>query len=500
MQLPRVLVAVVASSAIVAVSPTGPGGLSAAQPRASTVPKVASYFRVDAGWTKFWQDWRPEVVARDLRRVKSLRADTVRAIIAPGLFGYPRPSATYTRRLQAFVALAAASGLRVQLTLFDWWYEWDDVRGSRTWARALLAPYAGDRRIASVELKNELVVKPHTIAWARAMIPFLRGLIGPATPVTVSVSGRNPVGQLARLERGLGAVRPDAFDVHYFGGGGELALHVLTRAKAIASPTPLRVGETGYPTTTALSGFGGVPRTRPAQEAAQAHFLAALAWGARAAGVPPPGVWLLDDLRPEAVPDRSVSESDPELHFGLFRTDGSAKPGAAVVRSAFSNATRFPFNAGFERAVAAETGSAVPAEWSMQGAHVAFAVDLDVAKEGRASARITPDGIGSGSFAITPPDGGLRGGERIAAEAWARRATPGGRVFVAIEWLDPSGRILGRATSAPLPAGTTWRRLRAAGRAPRRAAYLRIALVADAVTRPVWFDGVGFARPAIARG
>jgi hypothetical protein len=483
-----------------AVSPAGVGD-SAAQPRrAATAPKVVSYFRVDAGWTELWRDWRPEAVARDLRRVASLRADTVRAIVSPGQFGYPRPSATYTRRLQEFVALAAASGLRVQLTLFDWWYEWEDLRGSRTWARALLAPYAGDRRIASVELKNELVVQPHVVAWARAMIPFVRGLVGPAAPVTLSVSGRNPVGQLSRLKRGLGGVRPDAFDVHYFGGGGELAFHVLTRAKAIAAPTPLRVGETGYPTTTALTGFGGVPRTRPAQEAAQAHFLAALAWGARAAGVSPPGVWLLDDLRPEAVPDRRVSESDPDLHFGLFRTDGTAKPAAAVVRSAFSNRTRFPFNAGFERAVAAEEGPDVPAEWSMQGAHVAFAVDPDVAKEGRASARITPDGTGAGSFAITPADGGLQGGERVTVDAWARRAAPGGRVLVAIEWLDPSGRTLGRAASAPLPAVTTWRRLRAVGRAPRRAAYLRIALVADAVTRPVWFDAVRFARPAIARG
>ena len=358
---PRVLIAVVAVSAIVAVLPAGQGRLAAAQPRrAPTAPKIVSYFRVDAGWTQLWSDWRPEVVARDLRRVASLRADTVRAIVSPDQFGYPRPSATYERRLRTFVALAAASGLRVELTLFDWWYEWDDLRGSRIWARALLAPYAGDRRIASVELKNELVVKPHTVAWARAMIPFVRGLIGPTTPVTVSVSGRNPVGQLAQLKRGLGVVRPDAFDVHYFGGGGELALDVFTRAKAIASPTPLRVGETGYPTTTALSGLGGVPRTRPAQEAAQAHFLAALAWGARAAGVPPPGVWLLDDLRPEAVPDRRVSEGDPELHFGLFRTDGSVKPAAAIVRSAYSSAKRFPFNAGFERAVAAETGPAVP--------------------------------------------------------------------------------------------------------------------------------------------
>ena len=398
------------------------------------------------------------------------------------------------------MALAAAAGLRVELTLFDWWYAWGDLRGSRTWARALLAPYAGDGRIAAVELKNELTVKPHTVAWARAMIPFVRRLVGPRTSVTLSVSGRSPVGQLARLKRGLGDVRPDAFDVHYFGGGGELALHVLTRARALAAPTPVRVGETGYPTTTALTGFGGVPRTRDAQEAAQAHFLAALAWGARAAGLSPPGVWLLDDLRPEAVPDRRVSENDPDLHFGLFRADGTAKPAAAVVRSAFSNATPVTFNAGFERAVAAETGADVPAEWSMQGERTTFAVDPAAAKEGRASARLSPEGTGSGSFSITPPDGGLRGGEHVRAGVWARRTTVAGRVFLVVEWVDSSGRTLGREASAPLPAGGAWHRLRADGRAPRRAAYLRLALVATRVTAPVWFDAVTFSRPPLAHG
>jgi hypothetical protein len=311
--------------------------------------------------------------------------------------------------------------------------------------------------------------------------------------VTLSVAGPDHVRRLARLKRGLRPVRPDAFDIHWFGGGGELALDTFTRAKAVAAPTPLRVGETGYPTTTAITGFGGVPRTQSAQEAAQAQFFAAVGWAARAAGLPPPGVWLLDDLRPSAVPDRAVAPADPELHFGLFRTDGTAKPSRTVVRSGFAGRETLSFNGGFEVAVASESGEDVPAAWSMQG-RVSFALDRAVARKGRASARIAPAaGAASGSFAITPPNGGLRGGERVVVGAWARRSAPAGRAFAVIEWFDRTNRRIGRTASEELPPGAQgWRRLTVDARAPSRAAYLRIDLVAARVTGPVWFDAVSF--------
>jgi hypothetical protein len=457
--------------------------------------KLVSDFRVDAGWTRMWTDWRPDLVAADLARVASLRANTVRVIVEPGLFGYPHPRASYVSRLREFVSLAAQHRLRVQLTLFDWWYEWGDVRNSQAWARELLAPYVGDQRIACIELKNELVLKPHTIAWARAMIPFIRSLLGARTPVTLSVSGTDPVERLARLKRGLGSVRPDVFDIHYFGGGGELAYSVFSKAKAVAAPTPLRVGETGYPTTKTLSGYGGVPRTPSGQEAAQAHFFASVAWAARAAGLPPVGVWVLNDLDPSAVPDRTVVDDDPELHYGLYRTDGSAKPAAAVVRAAFSGEAPLAFNNGFEDAVETEAGAAVPARWSMQGEHVAFAADRLVRKEGAASASITPAAVGSGSLSITPPNGGVRGGERVTLGVWVRKTDAPGRVFAVIEWFDNADRRLARAASAVLTRGSpNWRRVRLAARAPRRAAYLRIDLVGRELASPLWFDEVSFGK------
>jgi hypothetical protein len=452
--------------------------------------KVISYYRSDAGWAAFWTDWRPERVAADLDRVASLHANTVRAIVQPAAFGYPEPARAYAARLQEFVSLAAARGLHVQLTLFDQWFDWADLSGSREWASALLAPYVGDPRIAFVELRNELLPTGEPLSWARAMVPFLRRLLRGETPVTVSVAGFDPIARLQALKRG--GVRPDFYDFHTFGGGGELAVDVFARAKAAVSPAAVWVGETGYPTTSAISGYGGVARTPSAQEAAQAHFLAASASAARAERLPAVGVWVLDDFLASALPAPPASSADPELHYGLFRVDGSAKPAVRVVRAMFSGG-RFGFNRGFERVVAAESGAAVPAEWSMNGADASFASDLTVSRSGSMSARVTSTAVAS--LSITPPNAGCHGRGRVRVTAWARRAEPRGSAFLVVEWFGRHNERLRKRRSESLAGQPlVWQRLHVSSRAPRGAAYASIELIVEGAASPVWFDDVSFVR------
>jgi hypothetical protein len=458
--------------------------------------KVVSYFPANAGWTKMWTDWQPELIGADLERAASLHANTVRAIVQPNVFGYPHPSAQYTSRLEQFVALASAHRLHVQLTLFDWWYGWRDLAGSRTWARELLARYTNDPRIAFVEVRNEVLPKPQVATWLRAMIPFVRTVLGGRTPVTVSVGGRRPALRLARLAHALRSVRPDFWDVHEFGGGGELMYDSVEHAAAAVAPQPLWVGETGYTTTTAATGYGGVPLTDSAQEAAQAHFLATASWAAHAAGLPAIGVWALDDLVPSAVPDRTALPPDPELHFGLFRTDGTAKPAASLVRTLFTRGVvPAAFNGGFEQAVTSEDGSAVPAQWSM-GGEAAFGEDARRRRQGASSARVTLSRTdATASLSVVPPDAAVRAGTRVVARAWADRSSATGRVFLVVEWRNANGRLLDRDASPSLsPAAGAWRRLAAASRAPAGAAYARIDLVVRGTAGPVWFDGVSFTR------
>jgi hypothetical protein len=456
--------------------------------------KVVSYFPTNAGWTKMWTDWQPERIGADLQRAAALHANTVRAIVQPTVFGYPHPSALDAGLLDQFVALAAAHRLHVQLTLFDWWYRWRDLAGSRTWARELLAPYANDPRIAFVEVRNEVLPKPQVARWLRAMIPFVRKVLGGHIPVTVSVAGRRPAARLARLAHALRNVRPDFWDVHEFGGGAERMYDSVERAAAAVAPQPLWVGETGYPTTTASTGYGGVPLTDSAQEAAQAHFLATASWAAHAAGLPAIGVWALDDLVPSAVPDRSAPPSDPELHFGLFRADGTAKPAASVIRTLFTRGVApAAFNGGFEQAVTSEAGTAVPAQWSMDG-DAAFAEDAELRRQGTSSARITLSSPGAtASLSVVPPDAVVRPRTQVVARAWAERSSATGRVLLVVEWRNANDRLLRRDASPALsaPAGG-WHQLVVASRAPRGAAYARIDLVVRGTADPVWFDDVSF--------
>ncbi len=449
--------------------------------------RVVSYFPADAGWTRMWEPWRPERIAADLRRLRGLNANTVRIVLPAHFFGYPEPEPRYLERLRELVDLAAGRGLHVQLTLFDWWGEYRDVEGSKRWARAVLEPYVGDARVAFVELRNEIdTASEEALAWTRELVPWLRGLLGGRTPVTVSVGGMTPVRDLRALAAGLpGGARPDFFTAHYFTGSGELAQRVFSTLRAAAAPTPLWVGEIGYPTSTTISGYPGVPLTPTAQEAAQAHYFKLCFTALARLGLPAPGLWILDDFAVGAIPESDVHGREPEYRFGLFHEDGSAKPAAAAVRALFAGKWDLGFNGGFETAAVAEDGTAVPALWMTSGG-LRLVRDTAGARSGAAAGLIA--GKGSGAFVVSPVTGSVRPG-RAEMGAWVRG--DGGTVRVGIGWFDQYSRQIGEI-SARVRAQARWRQVSIAGRPPARALFARVLVRASGVKGLVWLDDVSF--------
>jgi hypothetical protein len=451
--------------------------------------RVVSYYPADAGWTRMWEPWRPQRIASDLRRLRALNANVVRIVLPANFLGYPQPEERYRERLRELVGIAARSGLRVQLTLFDWWGDYADIAGSKQWARAVLEPYVGDPRIAFVELRNEIdTTDASALVWTRELVPWLRELLQKQTPVTVSVAGMTPVQNLRTLVAALpGRSRPDFFDAHHFTGGGELAEHVFSVLRDVAAPTPLWIGELGYPTSTTLSGMSGVPLTPSAQEAAQEHYFK-LCFGALARlGLPAPGVWILDDFATGAIPQPDTDAGEPEYHFGLFREDGSAKPAAAAVRGLFAGRYGTGFNGGFEAAADAVDGVAVPAIWGSTG-QLRLVRDTTVTRSGAASARIDGRPGGSGTFLITPIAAPVESG-RAELAAWTRGTRAALRV--AIVWFDSEGRQVGQRWTS-VRAGPRWRRAAVVARPPAGAAFARIVLRTHALTGSVWIDDVSF--------
>jgi hypothetical protein len=457
-----------------------------------------SYFPARGGWTLMWTRFDADAIDRDFARIASLRANTVRVIVPARTFGYPEPDVAMRARLERVVALAARHGLRVELTLFDWWHDYADLAGSRRWAAVLLSRYAGDERIAFVEVKNELRPQDAGAAdWAEALIPYLRELT--RKPVTVSVPALDAARDLRLLRSALGPAQPDFYSAHFY-WRPELAGQHLSAATAAVAPLPLRVGETGYSTAIPYDILPGVPASPSAREAQQAYYLRSLALVAHRLGLPAISPWVLSDFAPDAIPpdDPGLRGNRREYRFGLFRVSGEAKPGAAELRSIFSGRRSHGFNNGFEQAVRDERGRPLPALWRIRGAAgVSFTRDTRVARTGRASARIDGAAAGTGpdaAFAIAPPDPAVRPGDRITATVFARAGSRCGRVGIALRWFALDGRVVGGAASAPLRCGTLgWQRLRASGTAPDGAAYVGLYLRAAGTVGPAWFDDVAYA-------
>jgi len=456
-----------------------------------------SYFPARGGWTLMWTRFDADAIERDMARIEWLGANTVRVIVPARAFGYPEPEAAMSARLETVVELASRHGLLVELTLFDWWHDYEDVVGSRRWAAALLSPYAGDTRVAFVELQNEIRPQDAGAAeWAAALIPYVREVVH--KPVAISVPALDPASDLRLLRAALGSVQPDFYSVHFY-WRPEIAAEYLEAARAAVAPLPLQVGETGYSTAIPYDVLPGVPASSSAREAEQAYYFRSLALVARRLGLPPIAPWILSDFEPDAIPpdDPALHGNPREYRFGLFHASGEAKPAAAELRTIFSGGQMDGFNAGFEDAVRAEYGRTVPALWRVRTAsNATFARDSSVAHSGAASARI--DGAATGThpdaaFVIAPVDPAVSNGDRSTATVFARASSACGEVRIALRWFSAEGRAVGGAQSQPLPCATRgWRRLRASGIAPSGAAYVQVYLRAASTVGHAWFDDVSY--------
>jgi endo-1,4-beta-mannosidase len=290
--------------------------------------KEISYYPSQTPWGAMWFNWQPTAIDADLAKIAALGANTVRIFIQPATFGYPTPMTTYVSRLGQVLSMAAAHGLKVHLTLFDLFTSYTDITGSEQWASALLSPLHGDSRIAAVELQNEInPTNAQAISWAQTMLPAIRSYSG--LPVTVSVTGWDTATPLAQLISALGSVKPDFYDLHVYGNPAFMQSAYLN-AKQMAGSTPLIIGETGYSTDPSNTYWIGANQTVAMQEQAQAYYISYAEQTAKSVGLPPVGLWTLNDF-PSGLPNVTAVEQ----HFGLYRLDGTAKPAVATVQSFF---------------------------------------------------------------------------------------------------------------------------------------------------------------------
>lgn len=380
-------------------------------------------------------------------------------------------------------ARSAGAGLRVDLTLFDWWSDFADTTDNATWMADVLGRYRSDPELAFVELKNEPpVTQPVVAHWVAAELPVLRHLAG-TVPVTVSLTTDPALTQLRALRALLAADPPSFYDLHVYGTPGAVAAE-LAAAEALVAPVPVYVGETG------MSTLPGPGSDAALADARQAWYFRAVEWAVQQLGLPPAAPWTYTDFTPGTVP-AGVTVAAAQLDFGLVTTSGAPKPAATVVERLFRDGTvGSGFNRGFSQG-----SDGLPAVWQPYCASQGIL---------RWSATVGHDGPGAAELARTGGDAtcwpsfrvepvvGLTPTDRtFRATAYAEGTAATGTSMLQVAWFAAGGTLLGTAESSPLPDGTTgWTPLTVTAEAPAGAAYPEIVLASAHDRGAVWFDDV----------
>lgn len=451
---------------------------------------LVDYFPAASAWDDMWTNYNPGAISADFSRLAAMHANAVRIIPRVGAFGYPQPSLAMLSRLAQTVALAQQHGLRVELTLFDGFSDYSDVAGSKKWASALLAPYAGSSEIVYVDLQNELDRAPvPALLWARELLPYAQSVLH-GVPVTASVTLNDGVGNLQRVLAGLGPARPDLYDVHFYGQDGQAYIRLRAVQQAVA-PVPVVLGETGYSTTVANRSVPGLMQTQASQEAYQDYYFRSVDYAAESLGIPA-APWILNDFTPGAWPGASAQE------FGLYRANGTPKPAVQAESEYFDGKPiSTDFNGGFEQ-VTSVNGRTEPLLWRQyqpSGVTAIFASDSTVAHSGSASARIsgTSGGeYGCASFYLVPISA-LDRSQVYTAQVYARGQGATGATYVSLSWFNANGVYLAQTTSRNLPTGdSSWVALTAASQPPAGAAFVQLHLKSCNNAGTVWFDDAQF--------
>ncbi|MGK5678344.1 cellulase family glycosylhydrolase [Actinoplanes sp. URMC 104] len=470
--------AAMAATALTTAKPAPARAAEAAPTRASRLAavrtaKTINYYPSAAGWSKMWTDWDPARIDADLAKAQALGADNVRVIIFPTTFGWPKPWNGYQDRLASFVDMAAAHGMTVKFTLFDWWDAYEDVDASVAWAKTVLTRYKDDPRVLSFEVQNEFQPdNARAATWAKKVVPGLRAAF-PTMPLTFSVDGQAGAPAMAKIKTLLAATPVDYYDFHFY-TNSERALAVIKNAQAAVAPAPMVIGEAGL-------------NTLQNTEGEQAAFLARVFEGAEAAGVQSVAPWTLNDFTQGAIPSSAVSRIPAQYSYGLYRTDGTAKPAAAVVKAGWAN-TAMPaslMDPGFEL-------TAGQSPWRAYMPELGLAVKTQsMARTGKWSVSMTNTGktaAGSPSYRVSPVTP-VKSGQKWHGEVWARGNAATGTTQIALSWFDVNDKWLGGASSTWLPVGTTgWTKLVVDGVAPAGSTSMQVHLKSGENKGTIWFD------------
>ena len=284
-----------------------------------------NYYPATTPWYDFWPTFDEVVIAEDFARIRDLGGNAVRVFLTAEYFADGDTQQAAVDKLTTLLFLAESAGLHVVPTLFDLKPTFDTASWGRDYAtlQAVLPVLAASPVVTLVDIKNEPDLdfeahgRPQILAWLMTMAMLTRAE-APELALTIGWSSSDTALELENIV--------DVVSYHDYADLGTAAARL--EAVQVATDRPVIVTEIGVTSYQMALGL-------PNSDEGQADDLAARFRALSAAdGL---FVWTLYDF-PDV--DASAVGGSPwvqrlQARFGLFASNGTAKPAAEVVQEAF---------------------------------------------------------------------------------------------------------------------------------------------------------------------
>ena len=284
-----------------------------------------NYYPRVTPWDRFWINYDPAEIDRDLTAIRSLGLNTVRTFIPFEQFGGPKPDPVMLDRLQDFLDRVDANGMKALPTLFDFRTDYRPLLWpeSDRHLERILTRFRDHRAILAWDMKNE-PNNDYSSNGAEVVDAWLAHTARLAHQYDpnhlVTIGWLNP-----RAASNL-ADEVDFISYHFFSPAEELPAGYAALRAAVPDK-PILMSEFGLPTWNSWIFPHGHT------EAEQASYYADILRTMRTTDSVGTAVWTLHDFSyvPKQVTGGQPWRIGPELQLGVLRADGTPKPAAALL-------------------------------------------------------------------------------------------------------------------------------------------------------------------------
>jgi len=290
-----------------------------------------NYYPASASWKEFWTEFPVEEIRLDLETIANMDSNSIRIFLNHDYFDNADTQAEANAKLSIFLDLCAEQNIQVLVTLFDLRpdYTLSNMSADVDHIDQVLASISHHPNILGIDIKNQADLDFPT--WGQGVVEGWLTVMArhiqiqyPDVPITVGWS--NP-------DSALGLKDVIDFVTYHEYGDVEGFSDRLDAIKTEAGDKPVMITELGSTT------WNPFRSTRAAEVKQASRLESQLRQSIAADGV---FVWTLNDFQHVGsdVVGRRPWRKAQQRHFGLLRSDGSARPSKDVLQAHAENLAR----------------------------------------------------------------------------------------------------------------------------------------------------------------